>query len=179
MRKPQHLFESFTWQSELQLKNVKVRLKKVFCGCLFYNTWYVKARLQLSIVLRSLFTSVMKNKTVTWRPWDGWKYRAVASQTDEPSMWEPVQQSLAITPHRRPIRHTALKQDDHNQSPMLIMRNIFFSASEKIISSWTEGSTGPLYTDRAKQITRTSMSLHSGIAQSLHMITRTFILADP
>lgn len=91
-----------------------------------------------------IFACAVKTKSVTWRPWAWWNHTALVRATEPEYMWTSSSR-LSNYLHRRPIRHTALKQEACNQSPLLIMRNIFFSASEKIISSWAEGSTGPLY----------------------------------
>lgn len=134
------------------VKTCAVIVDKNFCATrpTFYSIKSDVCKLSLcqrwSVALRGIFACIMKNKSVTWRPRDWWKYWAL--------VWEARLTGLCMRTsssdnktcnylHPRPIRHTALKQEDRNQSPMLIMRNIFFSASEKIISSWTEGSTGP------------------------------------
>lgn len=60
------------------------------------------------------------------------------------TIWDTVPQTTRLGNylHRGPIRRAAPEQDGRNQSPRLVMRNIFLSAAERLISGWTEGSTG-------------------------------------
>lgn len=60
--------------------------------------------------------------------------------------WETLPQTTRLDNylHRGPIRRATPEQDGRNQSPRLVMRNIFLTAAERLISGLTNGSTGPL-----------------------------------
>lgn len=66
------------------------------------------------------------------------------------TVWETVCQTTRLGNylHHRPIRPAVPERDGRNQSPWLVMRNIFSSRAERIISSWADGSTGPVYEGR-------------------------------
>lgn len=74
------------------------------------------------------------------------KLRGSGVRLTSVTVWDTVPQTTRLGNylHRGPIRRAAPEQDGRNQSPRLVMRNIFLSAAERLISGWTDGSTGPV-----------------------------------